>query len=196
MENKKTVCQKLQIVRDKLNNTKMEKTGFNGYSQYKYYQTADFMPYVQRYCNEEGICPLLSFDKEKNEAVMIVMNSENMGETLEFRCAYTVPQLKGSNTAQMVGGMITFFTRYMYMLVFAITENDTFDSLSPEQNQEVEQVKQDDDKKEKLIKEIIKNKENKELQVVLKNELKETGAKSIKELPLESLVKIYKEVIK
>lgn len=196
MENKKTVCQKLQIVRDKLNNTKMEKTGFNKFSNYSYYQTSDFMPYVQRYCNEEGVCPLLTFDKETNEAVMTIMNSENMSETLEFRCAYTVPQLKGSNTAQMVGGMITFFTRYMYMLVFAITENDTFDSLSPEQNQEIEQPKPNDDQKEKLIQTIIKNKDNKELQLAIKNELKETGVKGVKELSIESLIKICKEVIK
>ena len=33
------VCQKLQVIRDLLNNTKMPKTGFNKFSNYAYYQS-------------------------------------------------------------------------------------------------------------------------------------------------------------
>ena len=105
-------------------------------------------------------------------------------------------RLKGSNKIQALGSSHTYLRRYLYLTAFEIVESDGIDGLSVEDRKEVEQVKQEDDKKEKLIKEIIKNKENKQLQTVLKNELKETNAKSIKELPLESLVKICKEVIK
>ena len=84
----------------------------------------------------------------------------------------------------------------MLISALGIAESDFYDSLSKDDLQEKEQVKQEDEQKEKLIKEIIKNKENKELQIAIKNELKSTNAKSIKELPLESLIKICKEVIK
>ena len=160
------VCQKLQVVRDLLNNTKMPKTGFNNFSNYSYYQNSDFMPYVQKYCREIGLCPLVTFNKETEEAIMIVMNADKMEETLEFKCRYSIPQLKGSNTCQMIGGMTTFMQKYLYQIAFCITENDAFDGLSPEQNVEVNP--EEDDKKEELIKFIIKNKENEKLKESIK----------------------------
>lgn len=182
------VCQKLQIVRDLLNNTKMSKTGFNKFSNYAYYQTSDFMPFVQKYCREVGICPIVTFDKETEEAIMIIINSDKMDERLEFKVRYSIPNLKGSNTSQMIGGMTTFFSRYLYQIAFAITENDAFDCLSEEQNTEVELNKE---KKDELISTIKKNvKKNENVANALKDLIKKRKVTSVSDLSLNDLQEV------
>jgi hypothetical protein len=39
-------------------------------------------------------------------------------------------EIKGSNAVQALGGMQTYMRRYLYMAMFDICENDTFDAVS------------------------------------------------------------------
>ena len=146
------------------------------------------MPLVNELCSKHHITPIVTFTTQ--EAKLTIYNQDDRNDFVEFTSPFVICELKGSNKIQALGSSHTYLRRYLYLTAFEIVESDGIDGLSVEDRKEVEQVKQEDDKKEKLIKEI------KQLQTVLKNELKETNAKSIKELPLESLVKIYKEVIK
>lgn len=182
-----SVYQKLQIVRDLLNNCQMPKTGKNTFSHYNYYQLSDFMPFVQRYCKEVGICSVITFDKENEEAVMKIVNCDKPDEIIEFKIRYIIPQLKGANTAQMVGGMSTYFSRYLYQIAFAITENDAFDGLSSEENIELDK---DQTKKDELINEIKKNIKNENVKTALTEVIKKQKAKSITDLTLSDLQEI------
>ena len=194
MENKKNVFERLQNVRVELQQKEMKKSGKNNFSHYDYFELADFLPLVNELCSKHHITPIVTFTTQ--EAKLTIYNQDDRNDFVEFTSPFVICELKGSNKIQALGSSHTYLRRYLYLTAFEIVESDGIDGLSVEDRKEVEQVKQEDDKKEKLIKEIIKNKENKELQLAIKNELKETNAKSIKELPLESLVKICKEVIK
>ena len=195
MENKQmNIYARLLKVRNDIQRSGMKKLGENKFSGYSYFTLDTIVPVVNDLCDKYGVAPIISFSQ--GVATLTAYNVDNPEEFIVFETPFVITEMKGQNRIQAVMSAHTYFRRALYLIFADICEPDEVDYRSEEDRKEVEQVKQEDDKKEKLIKEIIKNKENKQLQTALKNELKETNAKSIKELPLESLVKIYKEVIK
>ena len=194
MENNKNVLERLQDVRVELQKLNIKKDATNNFTKFNYYTLNSILPPINDLCQKHRLTYVTTFTKE--EAKLTFYNQDNVSDIIEFTVPFIMSDLKSAPRIQCLGGSLTYLTRYLLISALGIAESDFYDSLSNDDLQEKEQVKQEDEQKEKLIKEIIKNKENKELQLAIKNELKETNAKSIKELPLESLVKICKEVIK
>ncbi|HHV10003.1 MAG TPA: recombinase [Clostridiales bacterium] len=119
---------KLMNMRVDLQNKGIEKTGQNEYSKFKYFELGDFLPQ----CNEIASMnkTIFIYQLHKEEAVLTLINCENLDEKIEFSLPLAEVAIKGANGIQNIGGLATYTRRYLYMIAFEISENDTFDPNS------------------------------------------------------------------
>ena len=122
-----SIWKKIQIVKQKILEANLKKTGENKFSGFKYYELADFTPTIINLCNEVGLFTKFTFNNEM--ATLEIINSDKS----EQKEIYTSPmrelQLKGCNDIQALGGVETYSRRYLYMSAFDIIENDMFDPI-------------------------------------------------------------------
>ncbi|HGM3507714.1 TPA: ERF family protein [Clostridioides difficile] len=119
---------KLMDVRVKLSKLKLKKSGENKYSNFKYFELADFLPQATELLEEVKLCPIITFTNDY--ATLTLINGENPTEQIVFTSPMRDLQLKGSNELQALGGIETYQTRYLYIQLLNITENDSFDAVS------------------------------------------------------------------
>ena len=149
MSDKMNIYEKLQIMRVKLQQKNIKKSGFNKFAGYHYYELADILPPINELQAEYKTCSIVNFGKE--EAVLTIINTENPEEIITFVSPMAELALKGANAIQNIGGIETYSRRYLYMAAFEIVEADYFDAV---------QCK-DEPKKQKPKKEAPKNTESK-----------------------------------
>lgn len=138
MEDKKTnIYQKLQKCRVEIQKKNLSQSGINNYSNYKYFELGDFLPYINEICDKYGLCNIFQFTKES--AHLIVVNTDNPDETLDFYTPVDIPQLKGCSMLQNLGGAQTFTRRYLYMMAYEISD---YDSVNNGVDEEAELRKQ------------------------------------------------------
>lgn len=119
---------KLMNVRVKLSKLNLKKSGENKYSNFKYFELADFLPQATELLEEAKLCPIVVFTNDY--ATLTLINGENPTEQIVFTSPMRDLQLKGSNELQALGGIETYQTRYLYIQLLNITENDSFDAVS------------------------------------------------------------------
>lgn len=125
------VLKALNKARVQISNTKMEKKGYNKYSNYHYFKPDQVSKLVFTACVANGL--LTKYDLVKDQlggyrGELTVIHLET-GEHLEFTMATDLPDLKATNASQKLGGMATFNERYLKMSAFDIVDNNLdFDS--------------------------------------------------------------------
>lgn len=122
------VYQKLQKIKLELLNCKIKKSGENKFAGFKYYELSDFLPHIIELCQRCGACTVFNFGKE--EAVLKFIDSEAENAVISISSPLEKLEIRGSNVIQALGGVQTYIRRYLYMAMFDIVENDTFDALS------------------------------------------------------------------
>ena len=133
---KKNIYQKLMNVRTNFHKLELKKSGHNKFANFKYFELGDFLVPATKLLNEEGLCPIVTFDNEV--AKMVLVNTDNPSETIEFTSPMRDLELKGANSMQSLGGVETYQTRYLYIQLLNIVESDSFDAVSgTESNKEV-----------------------------------------------------------
>ena len=125
---KKNIYQKLMNVRTNFHKLELKKSGHNKFANFKYFELGDFLVPATKLLNEEGLCPIVTFDNEV--AKMVLVNTDNPGETIEFTSPMRDLELKGANSMQSLGGVETYQTRYLYIQLLNIVESDSFDAVS------------------------------------------------------------------
>lgn len=125
-EKKLNIFQKIQIARVELQKKDLKKTGHNKYSNYKYFELGDFLPYINEICNNIGL--YTEFKYGEKESFLYVIDSDNPDIKREWSTPVEVAQLKGCSTIQNIGGTQSFARRYLYMMAFEIAESDVIDS--------------------------------------------------------------------
>ncbi|MCC0643857.1 MULTISPECIES: ERF family protein [unclassified Clostridioides] len=119
---------KLMDVRVKFSKLNLKKSGENKFANFKYFELADFLPQATELLEEVKLCPVVTFTNDY--ATLTLINGENPTEQIVFTSPMRDLQLKGSNELQALGGIETYQTRYLYIQLLNITENDTFDATS------------------------------------------------------------------
>ncbi|MET1880878.1 ERF family protein [Clostridioides difficile] len=119
---------KLMDVRVKFSKLNLKKSGENKFANFKYFELADFLPQATGLLEEAKLCPIVTFTNEY--ATLTLINGENPSEQIVFTFPMRDLQLKGSNELQALGGIETYQTRYLYIQLLNITENDSFDAVS------------------------------------------------------------------
>ena len=158
--NKMSIFTKLMHMRVDLQKCGIKKTGENKYSGFMYYELADFLPQCNQIaCNYNT---LFLYQLEKEQATLKLINCDNPEETLMFYLPVAEVAIKGAAGIQNVGGLATYTRRYLYMIVFEVSEGDSLDpslkNEDPPQNKSnhqqqptPEQQKEIDDINLKLI---------------------------------------------
>ena len=67
-----SVYKKLQKARLALVQTALKKSGKNKFAGYEYFELGDFLPAIQKICNDVGLCGVVSFNKE--DAYLVIHN--------------------------------------------------------------------------------------------------------------------------
>lgn len=127
-----SIYKKIQIVKKKLLEANLRKTGENKYAGFKYYELADFTPTIINLCNDVGLFTKISFNND--EARLTIINSDKPDQREEYTSPMRTLELKGCNQIQALGGVETYSRRYLYMSAFDIIENDMFDAQSGSNN--------------------------------------------------------------
>ena len=125
---KKNIYQKLMNVRANFHKLELKKSGHNKFANFKYFELGDFLVPATKLLNEEGLCPIVTFNNEV--AKMVLVNTDNPSETIEFTSPMRDLELKGANSMQSLGGVETYQTRYLYIQLLNIVESDSFDAVS------------------------------------------------------------------
>ena len=125
---KKNIYQKLMNVRTNFHKLELKKSGHNKFANFKYFELGDFLVPATKLLSEEGLCPIVTFDNEV--AKMVLVNTDNPSETIEFTSPMRDLELKGANSMQSLGGVETYQTRYLYIQLLNIVESDSFDAVS------------------------------------------------------------------
>ena len=133
------IYEKIMSVRVEVIELGIKKTGYNKFSNFKYYELKDFLIATTKFFtgiklySRFSIIPATSTNEEI--ATFTIINSENTEEVE----TYTIPTAEcfigrkkdgtgGADPIQNLGGKITYLRRYMYLLVLDLIEEDEVDS--------------------------------------------------------------------
>jgi len=137
----KNVLSKLALARVAIRATKLEKKGFNAYSNYKYFTPEQIGKLVDDSCKENNLIVLHNLKQDEkgffSELIIIDMDNE---EQILFITRTAVPTIKATNETQQYGGMLTYSKRYALMNAFDIEDNTMdFDSQDNSKKQIAQQ---------------------------------------------------------
>ncbi|AJG98834.1 MULTISPECIES: ERF family protein [Clostridium] len=135
---KLNIQKKISRARVMLQEKELKKTGYNKYSNYTYFELGDFLPHINRICDELGL--YCEFQFEANEAKLTITDSDKIEDFKTWSTPVEIAILKGCSAIQNIGGTQSFARRYLYIMAFEIAESDSIEG--GEVDQEAEQGKQ------------------------------------------------------
>ena len=145
MEEKKTLKAKITELRRLVTEAELKQTGLNKYAGFKYYQLEDFLPTVNKLCDDIGLFPAFSmlnytdhvWDTEKKEYYEVTKNMARLRikdtegndfEDFEIPVAEVRMGGKDRNPIQELGAANTYLKRYLYMNFLELSEGDVVDA--------------------------------------------------------------------
>lgn len=137
MENKKetitvemTIYQKMQKIREELNESPLRKTGVNKHLNFNYFELGDFVPTATKLFDKYGLCPIFSINFDQNGVEMATLRVVGGTEYITFTCPVERPtNMQGT---QAMGAVVTYYRRYLYMMCLDLVENDVVDATIDE----------------------------------------------------------------
>ena len=129
MEHEMSVYKKLNDARAKFHSLKLEKTGYNKFAGYSYFELSDFLIPALRIFNEVGLCAVVSFDREL--ATMTIIDVDKPEDAfITIRSPLASAALKGCHEIQNVGACETYSRRYLWVAALEIVEHDALDATT------------------------------------------------------------------
>ena len=129
----KELLQKLSNAKLEIKETKLQKGGWNDYSKYAYFTPDQIEFLVSQACKNNKL--LTTFDLIRNElgiyGELTIYDIESANELI-LKMATDIPQIKATNTAQQLGGCVTYTERYLKMSAFGITDNQLDFDVTPQ----------------------------------------------------------------
>ena len=122
-----SVYKKLQQARMLLQNTKLTKSGKNKFAGYEYFELGDFLPAIQKICNDVGLCGVVSFNQDM---AYLQINDVEDGTSIMFTSPMSSASLKGCHDVQNLGAVQTYLRRYLWTNAFEIVEHDALDATT------------------------------------------------------------------
>ena len=124
-----TLLEKLAAVRLELQQKAPAKSGKNTFSNYDYYELADFMPAVTELMNKHKLVGLFGMDTEN--ATLRIVDCEKPEDSEIFSLPVREATLKGAHPIQNLGAMVTYMRRYLWMVAMELVEADGLDASKP-----------------------------------------------------------------
>ena len=124
-----SVYKKLNAVRLALHAMPLKKSGWNSYSEYHYFELADFLIPALKLLDENGLCGVVIGGTDSMR--LIVSETDGDGR-IEFAVPLSSAKLKASHEVQNLGAVITYSRRYLWTLALEILEHDAVDASEPQ----------------------------------------------------------------
>lgn len=121
-----TLLEKLAAVRLELQQKAPVKSGKNTFSNYDYYELADFMPAVTELMNKYKLVGLFGMNAEN--ATLRIVDCEKPEDSELFSLPVREAVLKGAHPIQNLGAMVTYMRRYLWMVAMELVESDGLDA--------------------------------------------------------------------
>ena len=124
--------EKIMSVKERIvrisNEMKVEKTGWNAYSNYAYVTPSDLdnelKPLLEKYRLFIHFT-VQKMDDGKNEAILRVEDWDSESDCQIYNMVTEDITLKAANTAQSTAGLRTFCRRYLLMTAFSVSDDDS-----------------------------------------------------------------------
>lgn len=129
---KMNVYQKLSAVRLEMLGLGTHKSGTNMHAEFTYFELVDIVPTAEVLFAKYHLLLLTTFTEVSAEATVVDM--DDPVEPLKFRVPLHFIAEPGKfrmNEVQGVGAAVTYYRRYLYMLVLDLVEADAIDGLAP-----------------------------------------------------------------
>lgn len=125
-KNVKTILERLAEARKIIRETKVEKLGYNKYSEYKYFTPEQVEQLVADACEKTNtivLCNLLRGEYGLYQTLdfIAIDNPENK---LSFRLSTEKGAITATSATQQMGGTDTYSERYLKMKVFQVKDNN------------------------------------------------------------------------
>lgn len=118
------ILQKLQQAREVIKASKLKKAGRNAFSNYDYFTPEQVNSLVNEAEKASGLIHIFSMPRNEygifGELDIVEIETN---EKVTFIQATEIPTIKATNTAQQIGGAVTYTLRYMLMTAFDISDN-------------------------------------------------------------------------
>lgn len=125
------VWSKLLAVRNEFYAAGAKKTGRNLHAEFMYFELSDIVPVAAPIFAKYNLLLMPTFENGNAEAVVI--NTEKPDERINFSIPLQFIAEPGKfrmNEVQSVGAAVTYYRRYLYMIVLDLVEADSFDGES------------------------------------------------------------------
>lgn len=119
------IFQKIQRARVELQNKELKKSGYNKYSNYKYFELGDFLPNINEICDRLGL--YCEFQFKPDLATLSVIDCDKPESERMWSTPIEIAALKGCSSIQNIGGSQSYARRYLYLMAFEIAESDAID---------------------------------------------------------------------
>lgn len=126
------VWAKLLKVRSEFYAEGAKKTGKNLHAEFKYFELEDIVPVAAPLFAKYGLLLIPTF--VNGNAVAQIINIDEPDETIEFIIPLQFIAEPGKfrmNEVQGVGAVVTYYRRYLYMVVLDLVESDGIDNQKP-----------------------------------------------------------------
>lgn len=121
-----TIYEKINILRKRIKDANLKKTGENKFAGFMYYELADFLPQTIDLENEIGLVSM--FTLRDNESADLVVCDTTSDAQVVFTVRVREANMKGTLEIQKVGAENTYAKRYAYLNYLNLTESDQVDN--------------------------------------------------------------------
>ena len=120
-----TIYEKINILRKRIKDADLKKTGENKFAGFTYYELADFLPQTIDLENEIGLISMFTLRDNEN-ADLVVCDTTSDAQVI-FTVRVREANMKGALEIQKAGAENTYAKRYAYLNYLNLTEADQVD---------------------------------------------------------------------
>lgn len=148
-EEKLNLLQKLIKIRKEFLEADVKKSGINRYLGYDYFELKDIVPVASKLFDKYGVYH--EFQILNDMVHLLIYNADNLEEAPREFCLPLVNNeaSKGQTPIQILGGEITYYRRYLYLIALDIVEAELFDAVQDGKDEKPEEAKPTKTKKSK-----------------------------------------------
>jgi hypothetical protein len=121
-----TIYEKINILRKRIKDANLKKTGKNNFAGFTYYELADFLPQTIDLENEIGLISMFTLRDDEN-ADLVVCDTTSDAQVV-FTVRVREANMKGALEIQKAGAENTYAKRYAYLNYLNLTEADQVDN--------------------------------------------------------------------
>lgn len=123
---KMTIYGKINLIRKRIKDANLKKTGKNAFAGFTYYELADFLPQTIDLENELGLISMFTL-RDNESGDLVVCDTESDAQVV-FTVRVREANMKGALEIQRAGAENTYAKRYAYLNYLNLTESDQVDN--------------------------------------------------------------------